>query len=42
MEYLVDTLDVSPNRIFSRFDADSQVDIEVYLGSDWAASTPSP
>jgi hypothetical protein len=31
---------VVPNRIYSRYDPTSPVDVVVILGNDWAASNP--
>jgi hypothetical protein len=42
VQYLVDTLGISPNRIFSRYDAETPVDVEVNLGSDWTLADASP
>ncbi len=40
LKYLVDLMNISENRIFSRYDPTSQVDVIVILGGDWAASNP--
>ena len=40
--YLVDLMGISPNRIYNRFDPSSQVDIDIYLGYDWANSNSMP
>ncbi len=42
VQFLVDLMEISPNRIFSRFDPASQVDVEVSLGDDWATNNPMP
>ncbi len=42
VQYLVDTLGISPNRIFSRYDSDTPVDVEVNLGSDWSLADATP
>jgi LCP family protein required for cell wall assembly len=42
VEHLVDLLHVAPNRIYSRFDPNSEVDIAILLGSDWAADNSMP
>ncbi len=42
LRYLVDLMKISPNRIFSRFDPASPVDVVLVLGQDWAASNPMP
>ena len=40
--YLVDLLGVDGSRVVSRYDPESQVDIEVILGSMFADSNPLP
>ena len=40
--YLVDLMGISPNRIYNRFDPSSQVDIDIYLGYDWANNNSMP
>ncbi len=42
LRYLVDLLGISPFRILFDFDLDSPVDVEVYLGSDWANNMAFP
>jgi polyisoprenyl-teichoic acid--peptidoglycan teichoic acid transferase len=42
LSYLVDLMDISPNRIYLRFDPTSQVDVVLYLGYDWANSNSMP
>ncbi len=42
LRYLVDTLKISPNYIFSRYDPASQADVVLILGQDWAVSNPMP
>jgi LCP family protein required for cell wall assembly len=42
LRYLVDTLKISPNHIFSRYDPASQADVVLILGQDWASSNPMP
>jgi hypothetical protein len=45
VQYLVDLLQISPNRVYSRYDPTSQVDVVVILGLDWTGispPTPSP
>ena len=42
LRYLVDTLKISPNHIFSRYDPTSQADVVLILGQDWAVSNPMP
>jgi LCP family protein required for cell wall assembly len=40
--YLVELMGISENRIYIRFDPNSQVDIEVILGYDWANNNSMP
>jgi LCP family protein required for cell wall assembly len=40
MKYLVDLMDISPFRIISNYDINSDVDVEVTLGSDWDRKNP--
>ena len=42
LQYLVDLMSLNPNQIRSQFDPSSPVDIELFLGTDWAASNPLP
>jgi len=42
LQYLVDLMSLNPNQIRSQFDPNSPVDIELFLGTDWAASNPLP
>lgn len=42
VQYLVETLDIPPERIFNRMDLDSEVDVEVNLGEDWSVASPTP
>jgi LCP family protein required for cell wall assembly len=42
LNYLVELMGISPNRIFNRFDPSSQVDIDIFLGYDWANSNSMP
>jgi LCP family protein required for cell wall assembly len=42
LKYLVDLMNVSEYRIFSRYDQTSQTDVVVILGADWAAQNPMP
>src|SRR5690606_7273370 len=35
LQYLVEIMGVSPGHIFSRYDPNSQVDVEVIVGPDW-------
>lgn len=41
-KFLVDLLHISGFKIYSDFDPNSQIDIEVILGNDWAADNPMP
>jgi len=40
--YLVDLLGVDGSRVVSRFDPNSQIDVEVILGSMFASNNPLP
>jgi LCP family protein required for cell wall assembly len=40
--YLVDLMGIPSNRIYSQFDPNSQVDVEVSLGNDWAVNNNMP
>lgn len=42
VKYLVEMISISHNRIYSRYDPSSQVDVLIVLGADWAASNPMP
>ncbi|HEX9616542.1 MAG TPA: LCP family protein [Anaerolineales bacterium] len=42
LKYLVELMDISPNRIYLRYDPTSQVDMVLYLGYDWANSNSMP
>jgi hypothetical protein len=42
VQYLVQELQIQPSRIYSRYDPNSQVDITVILGDDWAEIRPMP
>jgi hypothetical protein len=42
VQYLVDLLHIQPNSIFSRYDPNSEVDIAILLGADWADSNTMP
>lgn len=39
LQFLVELMGVSPSHIFSRFDPNSQVDVEVIVGPDWTPPT---
>ena len=41
-EYLVELLYIQPSQIFNQYDPNSEVDISILLGNDWAASNPMP
>ena len=34
--YLAEVLNIQPTRVYSSYDPDSQVDVEVILGPDWS------
>ena len=36
LQYLIEIMDINPNRIFHSYDPNSQIDIEINLGDDWA------
>jgi LCP family protein required for cell wall assembly len=40
LTYLVDLLGIRPGRILSRYNPGSPIDVQLILGSDWAASNP--
>jgi hypothetical protein len=42
VQYLVEALNIQPNSIFSRYDPNSQTDIAILLGTDWADNNPMP
>jgi LCP family protein required for cell wall assembly len=42
LQYLVDLMDISASRILHSYDPESQVDIEIALGNDWASSEVLP
>jgi LCP family protein required for cell wall assembly len=42
VQYLVELLNIQPNSIFSRYDPNSQVDIAILLGTDWAENNSMP
>lgn len=42
VQFLVDLLDIRPNRIFHSYDPESDVDIEITLGDDWANHGAQP
>jgi LCP family protein required for cell wall assembly len=42
VKYLVELLNIQPNSIFSRYDPNSQTDIAILLGTDWAENNSMP
>jgi polyisoprenyl-teichoic acid--peptidoglycan teichoic acid transferase len=42
VKYLVDLLHIDPNQIFNRYDPNSEVDITIALGADWAENNTMP
>ena len=42
LQYLVDLIGINPAKILSRFDPNSSIDVEVYLGDDWANQNSLP
>jgi polyisoprenyl-teichoic acid--peptidoglycan teichoic acid transferase len=40
--YLVELLNIQPSQVFSRYDPNSEVDIAILLGNDWATNNPMP
>jgi hypothetical protein len=42
LKYLAEAMAVDPNRIYSRYDPTSPVDVVVILGNDWAANNTMP
>lgn len=42
LRYLVELMNISANKIYHRFDPQSEVDVVVILGSDWANNNPMP
>ena len=42
VQYLVDLLNIQPNSIYSRYDPNSQVDIAILVGTDWAENNTMP
>jgi LCP family protein required for cell wall assembly len=42
LQYFVELMGIKSNNIRSQFNPTSQVDVEVYLGSDWAAGNTLP
>lgn len=42
VQYLVQLLNIQPNSIYSRYDPNSQTDIAILLGTDWAQNNTMP
>ena len=42
VQYLIELMNIQPGNIYSRYDANSEVDIALLLGDDWAADNPIP
>lgn len=42
VKYLVDLMKVDPDHIYNRFDPNSEVDIAILLGADWAENNTMP
>jgi LCP family protein required for cell wall assembly len=42
VQYLVDLLHIQPDSIYSRFDPNSETDIAILLGADWADNNSMP
>jgi polyisoprenyl-teichoic acid--peptidoglycan teichoic acid transferase len=42
VQYLVELLNIQPNSIYSRYDPNSQTDISILLGTDWAENNSMP
>ena len=42
VQYLVELLNIQPNSIYSRYDPNSQTDIAILLGTDWAENNTMP
>lgn len=41
-QYLAELLGIQPTQVYTRYDPNSQVDIAILLGSDWAANNNMP
>ena len=41
-KYLVDLIGISSGKIYSQFDPNSPVDVDLYLGEDWAYQNSLP
>jgi LCP family protein required for cell wall assembly len=42
VQYLVELLNIQPNSIYSRYDPNSETDIAILLGTDWADNNTMP
>ena len=42
LKYLVETLKISPNRVYIKYDPSSPVDVELFLGDDWKVNNTLP
>lgn len=42
LQYLVELMNISKYRVLSRYSPDSQADVTVIVGNDWAANNPMP
>ena len=42
VQYLVELLNIQANSIYSRYDPNSQTDIAILLGTDWAENNSMP
>jgi len=42
LKYLVELMNISKYRVLSRYSPDSQADVTVIVGNDWAANNPMP
>ena len=42
IQYLVELMNISKFRVFNRYSPDSEVDVTVIVGNDWAGNNPMP
>lgn len=42
LQFLVDLMKIRPGRIYIQYDPNASIDVEVFLGSDWATSNSLP
>jgi hypothetical protein len=42
VKYLVDSMNIDQDHIFSRYDPNSEVDIAILLGADWVENNTMP